>query len=94
MFNVLLYSTPSRKSIAGSKIEINATTPLLQKKFFWEDFLKENPTYLQGWIELAKTQVQLENPSAARKAFEKAIEIDPNSELVNEAEKSLGLFRR
>ncbi len=41
--------------------------------------LNANPNNVEGWVLLARTQMQLENYSAANQAFEKARELDANN---------------
>lgn len=76
----------------GIKIETDTKTVLSFEKSFWHAFLKENPSYLPGWLELAKIEVQLEDIEAARQALNKARDIDPNSDLLEETAKKLGFF--
>ncbi len=92
LFNFVFYSTSQSKNVLGVKIETNTKTALSDERFFWQNFLEENPTYLPGWLELAKIEVQLENVESARYALEMAKSIDPNSNVVNEVEKELSLF--
>ncbi len=76
----------------GIRIQTDAKTVFSFEKGFWQAFLKKNPSYLPGWLELAKIEVQLEDIDAAKEALNKAREIDPNSELLKETAKKLGLF--
>ncbi len=92
IINLLNYLARDEESVLGVRIEIETKTSLEQGKIFWENFLVENPSYLQGWLELAKIEVQLENFDAARSAFSKAKTINPNSELIKNAESVLGIL--
>lgn len=76
----------------GTKIEIDTKTTLINQRVFWKELLEKNPSYIYGWVELAKVEVQLENPKAARNALDSALEISPNSQLVKDVEKNLGFF--
>jgi hypothetical protein len=52
----------------------------LEKQYsFWNSFLKDNPTYFDGWIELYKIDNQLNKINEANNALEKAHNINPNS---------------
>jgi len=91
IFNIALaYRTPNTP-VLGLKTVLNSNQALLQEKFFWESLLEENPTYLSGWVELAKIEIQLENLEAAKKAILTAFEINPNS---IEVKNILTLFER
>lgn len=57
---------------------------LNEDKRFWQDFVSDNPTYLDGWIMLTKVNLELGNLEEAKVAFEKARIINPNSEKVSE----------
>lgn len=92
IINLLNYLARDEESVLGVRIESETKTSLEQGKIFWENFLVENPSYLQGWLELAKIEVQLENFEAARSAFSKAKTINPNSELIKNAESVLGIL--
>ncbi|MEK7112191.1 MAG: tetratricopeptide repeat protein [Patescibacteria group bacterium] len=52
---------------------------LKYQKIYWKDFLAENPTYFDGWIELAQIELKLGNLEEAKLSFEKAKTINPNS---------------
>ena len=57
---------------------------------FWEDFLAKSPTYFDGWLELSYVMNSLGNIEAAQVAFDKAVEINPNSEKLEELKNLLG----
>lgn len=75
----------------GVKTTLDSNQVLHQKKLFWENFLRENPSYLAGWIELAKIEVQLENIEEAKFALQKAVRINPNSVEVERLSEVLGI---
>lgn len=52
---------------------------LLQERAYWQDFLKESPRYLDGWVELTQVNLDLNDKPMAQDAYNKAREIDPNS---------------
>lgn len=92
IFNLLFYLSSSNNDVLGIKVEIDTKTSLLHELKFWKSFLNENPSYLQGWLELAKVEIQLENLDSARSALYEAKAISPNSKLVKDVEKELGLL--
>lgn len=92
IFNLVFYLSSDKNQVMGTKIEIDTKTALINQRVFWKELLKENPRYIFGWVELAKVEVQLENPRAARNALNNALEISPNSQLVKDAEKNLGFL--
>jgi hypothetical protein len=58
---------------------------------FWEGFLKQNPTYLKGWLELTNLEIERGNKAAANLYLEKAKSIEPNSEEIKQLEDKLSL---
>lgn len=52
---------------------------LIEEKAYWQDFLKVNPRYLDGWVELIQVNLDLNDKTAAKETYNKAREIDPNS---------------
>ncbi|MFV1917083.1 MAG: hypothetical protein ACC618_01165 [Patescibacteria group bacterium] len=91
VFNIAFYSSKESGRVLGLKIVVDSNQVLLQEQYFWNNLLKENPTYLQGWVELAKINIQLEDIDSAREALFKARKVDPNSILLEELEKNLML---
>lgn len=79
VINITYLSNSGDNRVLGLKTVTDSSLVLLQERFFWEGLLTKHPTYLSGWIELTKIEVQLENLKAAKIALEKAREIDPNS---------------
>lgn len=51
---------------------------LKEQRLYWKEFLAENPTYLDGWVELANIELKLGNLEEAKSSFEKAKAINPN----------------
>jgi hypothetical protein len=66
MFILLLLSMVNIKDIATRKEVLGIETQSQTSEKFWNDFLVNNPNYVQGWIEIADN--------------EKAISLDPNYE--------------
>jgi tetratricopeptide (TPR) repeat protein len=46
---------------------------------FWKKFLGDNPSYFDGWLELAVLERQTGDEMAAQAALNAAQQIDPNS---------------
>lgn len=76
-FNLQSYLTQDR--VLGTKTE-NEPTPPNQEKIFWENFLKDNPRYFDGWLELARIYDEEGNIEAKEQALNYAQDINPNSE--------------
>ena len=55
---------------------------------FWISVVGRYPDYIDGWLELAKLNFKLNDLDEARKAFEKALAINPNSEKIAELGRS------
>lgn len=60
-----------------------------QERVFWENFLVQNPRYLDGWLELAKIYTKEGNAEGAKNAIKKAVEINPNSENLKALQENL-----
>jgi len=91
MFNLAVYSYFKTPRFFGVKIQLNTQDDLISKRAFWDNFLTNYPSYLSGWVELAKVELQLENVDSAIAALDIASNIDPNSGLVINAKKEFGL---
>jgi len=57
---------------------------------FWQEFLAKNPTYFDGWIELAGLKFEAGDKESGYSALNKARQINPNSEKLKMLEESLG----
>lgn len=62
---------------------------LNEGKNYWENFVSQNPTYFEGWIELTKIYVRLADFEAAKTAFTMAKGIKPNSKDLGPLEEKL-----
>lgn len=78
-FNFENFLTSKRVLGIETQNQIYAQELLKEQKIYWEDFLAENPTYFDGWIELANIDLKLGNLEEAKLSFEKAKTINPNS---------------
>jgi cytochrome c-type biogenesis protein CcmH/NrfG len=88
LFNIFLYLAIPTNSILGNNTEANLENKLTKEKTFWINFLEKNPGYFQGWIELTKINLKLDKPDEARGTFQKAREINPNSDAISELDAS------
>lgn len=81
---VLLLSGLNLKSFSYTQVlgvqDESQNESQLQEIFFWENLLSKSPTYFDGWVELSYLMLSLENKEAATLTFNKASEINPNSE--------------
>jgi len=83
----------SPKQVLGTKTQVkNEETKVINKEIAnWENFLKENPSYFEGWVKLSELKLQVGDINGAKEAYQKAFQIDPNSEEVKSLEKKLGI---
>ncbi|SRR5260221_781014 len=77
----------SRK-VLGTSIDVS---PLQNEKIYWQGIVEKNPTYVDGYLELAKVDVELGNKNEAINSIEKALTLNPNSAKITEVQKQLGL---
>lgn len=68
------------------------TPDFSEKILFWENIVSENPTYIDGWLELAKVTYEHGDKDYAIGALNSAKAINPNSEKVESLTKELGLL--
>ena len=88
-FHLDRFVTSQRVLGTQTQKEINQRQLLTQQRVYWEEFLGENPTYLDGWIELANINIELGAPDEARLSLRKAKEVNPNSPQVKDLEEKL-----
>jgi hypothetical protein len=69
----------SNSKVLGAQTEVKSN---LINETYWREFLIQNPTYFDGWIELTKTEIESNNKDAANKALFTAEKIDPNSDII------------
>ncbi|HEX6976894.1 MAG TPA: hypothetical protein VF185_00855 [Patescibacteria group bacterium] len=80
----------TKQRVLGAEVTTD-TASIESEKVFWEKVVKENPTYRDGYLELAIIQSTLGNKVESLKNFEKAKTIDPNSSKITEVQKLLNL---
>lgn len=84
LLSVLTLITFNIQNIALNKKVLGAETTRSRenetKKIVWLEFLKDHPTYLEGWIELAILEYENGDLEKADEYYLKAKEVDPNSE--------------
>lgn len=71
--NLLVYFSPHTTIVVAAK----DTTPE-QDAYYLQNLLLQNPTYRDGWVQLAKLEFYLGNTKEAQNAVRKVIELDPN----------------
>lgn len=87
-FNLAIFLTPKEKKIIYT-YEPASSSNSEQLISYWNTFLDKNPEYLPGWVELAKIHLENNQLSSALVSASKALEIDPNSELVKNTIESI-----
>ncbi len=78
----------SKQKVLGATID---TTPLQNEKSYWQNMIATNPSYIDGYLEVAKVDVELGNKIEAQSFINKALILDPNSSKIPEVETVLGL---
>jgi cytochrome c-type biogenesis protein CcmH/NrfG len=74
--------------VLGAKTEAPINTSS-EEISFWENFLAKSPTYFDGWVELSQLMLSLGNKPAAEMAYNKAQDINPNSDKLGELRRLL-----
>lgn len=78
----------NNKKVLGASID---TSPIQKERAYWREVVTDNPTYVDGYLQLAKVDVELGNKNEATDFIEKALSLDPNSSKITEAQRTLGL---
>lgn len=73
LFNLHAYFHPKDK-----KDVLGAFDESVYEKEFWYDFLKDEPEYLPGWVELVRLEKETGNINGFEKSLIKVFELDPN----------------
>ncbi len=68
---------------AATNSQVKSYESLVKERTYWRDFLKENPRYIDGWLELTQINLNLGDKTAAKETYNKAREIDPISIKLN-----------
>lgn len=87
-FNFENFLTNQR--VLGAQSFLNEKELLVEQKTFWEGFVSDNPTYMDGWMELADINIKLGDLEGAKLSLNKAEEINPNSTKVKELQEVIG----
>lgn len=78
----------NNQKVLGTSVD---TTSIQEEKLYWQKIVSDNPTYIDGYLELAKVEVQLGNIQEAQNFINQALQINPNSQRIPEVKKQLGL---
>lgn len=79
-FNLKMFGQNQRK-VLGAQI---AQEELEKEKTFWEKMVSENPTYIDGWLELSKILYLLGDKDYSMGAYNTARSINPNSKKLSQ----------
>ena len=80
------YNHRLEEKILGINIQLKADQ---KTTYEWEQILAEKPDYRDGWLSLAASYAKTGDLTKARRAFNRAKEIDPNFEELPSLEKLL-----
>lgn len=78
----------NNQKVLGASIDVS---PLQNEKAYWQNIITKNPSYLDGYLELAKVDVELGNKLEAKSYIDKAEALNPNSTKVTSVQLELGL---
>lgn len=82
---VLLLTISNINSIFGERKVLGVsvdTTTIQEQKAYYQNIIDENPTYVDGYLELSKISAFLGDRASQREYLEKAYLISPNNEEV------------
>jgi len=78
-----------KDKVLAAQVQEAPQTELSYEKAFWEEKVRLYPTYLDGWLSLAKINFKLGDQETSFQALEIAKKIDPNSIKIIALEKEL-----
>src|SRR3972149_10625863 len=76
----------NNQKVLGATID---TSGIENEKVYWEKLVTQNPTYRDGYLQLAIIDNVLGNKEESLMYFQKAKSIDPNSEKISEVKRIL-----
>lgn len=76
------------QKVLGASVD---NTPLLDEKAYWQKIVSDNPSYVDGYLQLAKIEVELGNKIEAQTFINKALSLDPNSSKIPKVISALNL---
>lgn len=85
LISLLNFGLWSRNKIAGWQRQ-----PIEQEIAKWEEIVSNTPTYRDGYLKLATLYWKLKEDNKAKESLNRATEIDPNYEGIEELKKKLG----
>ena len=77
---------------SNPKVLGTETPDFSEEMLFWENIVSENPTYIDGWLGLARVSYELGDKDYTTGALNSAKAINPNSEKVENLARELGLL--
>lgn len=78
----------SSQKVLAASIDVS---PLQEEKIFWQTVVTQTPSYIDGYLQLAKVEVELGNKNEALTYLQQALSLDPNSTKIVEVQNRLGL---
>ena len=76
------------QKVLGASVDV---TSLQNEKAYWQKLVSDNPTFVDGYLQIAKVDVELGNQNEARNYLQKAKDLNPNSTKIIEVQQELGL---
>lgn len=78
----------NNKKVLGAQAD---NSKIIDEKNYWLNVVKNNPTYVDGYLELAKVDSELGLPDEAKIYIKTAYRLQPNYLKISEVQKLLGL---
>lgn len=91
---LLLVAGVNTNNYISSRKVLGATTdysPIKNEIEYWQRVIDKSPTYVDGYLELARLNLEVGYKKGAEYYINKAIELDPNSSKIPEVKLTLGL---
>ncbi len=87
---LLLFITFLNLSIKNEKVVVlGVKTSPIEELSYWQELVAKNPTYRDGYIQIARIEIEMGDVEASSVALQTAKAIDPNSLNLLKAEREL-----
>lgn len=78
-FTVIIFENIKDNRVLGAKSENQELSLLVKEFYYWEDLIKKQPSYRDGYLKLSLLAYKLDDIESAFYYIDKTLLIDPNS---------------
>jgi tetratricopeptide (TPR) repeat protein len=78
----------NKQKVLGASVDVSS---LQEEKNYWENLIKKNPTFVDGYLQLAKIYSLMGKKDEAILQIKSALSFDPNSMKIIQVQRLLNL---